>query len=62
MGVTTNTVGIVNGKTENIQYWCASIYSANVSAVAGIAVPDPGDGFALCLESIDIMIRWSWES
>ena len=56
MGVTNNTVNIVNGKTENVQHWVASIYTANATGTE-IAVPDPGDGYALCLESIDIMTQ-----
>lgn len=52
----TNTVKIVNGKTENIQQWCASIYSVNATGTE-VAVPDPGDGYALCLESIDIITQ-----
>lgn len=54
--MTTNTVNIVNGKTDNIEHWCASIYTANASGTE-VAVIDPGDGYALCLESIDIITQ-----
>ncbi|KKK86749.1 hypothetical protein LCGC14_2760140, partial [marine sediment metagenome] len=47
MGVTLHTVNIVNGKTEDIEHWCASIYTANATGTE-VAVPDPGDGYALC--------------
>lgn len=56
MTVTTNTVNIVNGKTENIEYWCTSIYSPDVRAV-GVCVPAPSAGYALCLESVDIIVQ-----
>ena len=56
MGVTTNTVNIVSEKTENIGHWITSIYSADVRGIE-IVVPDPGDGYALCLESVDIIAQ-----
>ncbi len=54
MGVTTNTVALLNGQTDNKSHWCASVYTANASGTE-VAVPDPGDGYALCIERIDIM-------
>lgn len=56
MTVTTNTVNIVNGKTENIQQWCASIQSDDVRSVE-VCVPAPASGYALCLESVDIIAQ-----
>ena len=54
MTVETNAVTLLNGQTDNKAHWCASVYTANASGTE-IAVPDPGDGYALCIERIDIM-------
>ena len=56
MTVTTNTVTLLNGQIDNATHWCASIYSANVTGTE-VAVIDPGDGYALCLESVDIITQ-----
>ncbi len=56
MAVTANTVNILNGQTDNAERWCASVYTADATGIE-VAVPDPGDGYALCLESVDIMTQ-----
>lgn len=56
MAVTPNTVNIVNGKTDNREYWCASIQSNDVRSVE-VCVPAPSSGYALCLESVDIIAQ-----
>ena len=56
MGVTTNTVNVLNGQMDNPQHWCASIRSADVRNVE-ICVPAPSAGYALCLQSVDIVAQ-----
>ncbi len=54
MSVTTFTVNLLNGQTDNIERWIASVYSADWGA-SGIIKAAPGAGLAYCIEQIDIM-------